>query len=114
MLVSPLELEQIAKKLRQTVLKMISAAKSGHPGGSLSAIDIILDLYKNEMRHDPKKPKWEQRDRFVLSKGHGVPALYTVLAHCGYLNENDLLGFRALGSPLQGHPANRLLSCIEI
>lgn len=109
----PSELEALAKVLRQTVLQMISKAKSGHPGGSLSAIDIILELYMNEMRHDPKNPKWPERDRFVLSKGHGVPALYAVLAHCGYLKESDLMTLRELGSPLQGHPANRLLSCIE-
>lgn len=107
------ELSGIAKKLRQTILTMITAAKSGHPGGSLSAIDIILSLYKNEMRHDPNNPHWPDRDRFVLSKGHGVPALYAVLAHCGYFSEEQLKTFRVLGSPLQGHPANRLLSCIE-
>lgn len=113
MQVSPNELKTIAQELRRTVLKMITKAKSGHPGGSLSALDIILELYKNELRHDVNKPKWPQRDRFVLSKGHGVPALYAVLAHCGYLKESDLMTLRHLGSPLQGHPANRLLPCIE-
>jgi transketolase len=113
MRVSSEELTTLAKKLRQTILKMITVAKSGHPGGSLSAIDIILDLYENEMRHDPKNPKWPERDRFVLSKGHGVPALYAVLAHCGYFSEEELFTLRKLGSPLQGHPANRLLSSIE-
>ncbi len=92
---------------------MITAAKSGHPGGSLSAVDIILHLYKNEMRHDANNPKWEDRDRFVLSKGHAVPALYTVLAHCGYIKESDLMSLRGLGSVLQGHPANRLMPSIE-
>jgi transketolase len=113
MRVSSRELEALAKKLRCTILTMISEAKSGHPGGSLSAIDIILELYQNEMRHDATKPKWPDRDRFVLSKGHGVPALYAVLAHCGYLKESELMTLRHLGSPLQGHPANRLLPSIE-
>lgn len=113
MRVSANELEFIAKKLRQTILKMITEAKSGHPGGSLSVIDIILELYKNEMRHDPKNPKWEERDRFVLSKGHAVPALYAVLASLGYFDEALLMSLRKLGSPLQGHPANRLMPSIE-
>lgn len=113
MRVSPTELQALSKKLRQTILKMISKAKSGHPGGSLSAIDIILELYSNEMRHDPSNPRWEERDRFVLSKGHGVPALYAVLAHFGYIKESDLFTLRQLGSDLQGHPANRLMPSIE-
>lgn len=107
------ELSVIAAKMRQTILSMLTTAKSGHPGGSLSAIDMILELYLNEMRHDPKQPKWPERDRFVLSKGHGVPALYAVLAHCGYINHDDLFTLRHLGSSLQGHPANRLMSSIE-
>lgn len=113
MRVSSRELAAIAKGLRKTILKMITEAKSGHPGGSLSAIDIILELYKNEMRHDVSNPKWQDRDRFVLSKGHAVPALYTVLAHCGYFSESDLMSLRKLGSVLQGHPANRLMPSIE-
>jgi transketolase len=113
MRVAKKELEAIAKKLRKTVLKMISEARSGHPGGSLSAIDIILELYANEMDHNPKDPRWPTRDRFVLSKGHGVPALYAVLAHFGYLEEKDLFTLRKFGSKLQGHPANRLLPFIE-
>lgn len=102
-----------AKKLRKNILTMITKAQNGHPGGSLSALDIILELYENEMRHDPKNPKMADRDRFVLSKGHGVPALYAVLAHCGYFDESELFSLRQLGSPLQGHPANRLLPSIE-
>jgi transketolase len=113
MRVSSRTLEFLAKKLRQTILKMITIAKSGHPGGSLSAVDIILELYENEMRHDPENPHWPERDRFVLSKGHGVPALYAVLAHCGYFSYEELFTLRKLGSPLQGHPANRLLPSIE-
>jgi transketolase len=113
MRVTSSELAKIASALRITILKMISKAGNGHPGGSLSAIDIILELYLNEMRHDPQNPRWDMRDRFVLSKGHGVPALYAVLAYCGYFAEKELMTLRELGSPLQGHPANRLLSCIE-
>lgn len=92
---------------------MITKAGNGHPGGSLSAMDIIVQLYLHEMRHDPKNPTWEDRDRFVLSKGHGVPALYAVMAHCGYFPKEWLKTLRVLGSPLQGHPANRLLPGIE-
>lgn len=113
MRVSANELGMLAKELRKTILTMISEAKSGHPGGSLSALDIVLELYKNEMLHDPKRPRWDERDRFVLSKGHGVPALYAVLAECGYFSKGELLTLRKMGSPLQGHPANRLMSCIE-
>lgn len=113
MRVSSGELANIAKGLRKTILKMITEAKSGHPGGSLSAIDIILQLYRNEMRHDAQNPKWTDRDRFVLSKGHAVPALYAVLAHCGYIQERNLMSLRKLGSDLQGHPANRLMPSIE-
>jgi transketolase len=113
MRVTVAELKKIASSLRIQILKMISKAGNGHPGGSLSALDIILELYLNEMRHDPKNPRGRDRDRFVLSKGHGVPALYAVLAYCGYLKEDDLWTLRELGSPLQGHPANRLLDSIE-
>lgn len=113
MRVTSQELAKIASSLRTTILKMISKAGNGHPGGSLSALDIILELYLNEMRHDPKNARWDDRDRFVLSKGHGVPALYAVLAYCGYIKESDLMTLRELGSPLQGHPANRLLDSIE-
>ncbi|MCA9507800.1 MAG: transketolase [Myxococcales bacterium] len=107
------ELYEIAQRLRIDILKMISKAGNGHPGGSLSALDIILELYMNEMHHDAKNPKDPSRDRFVLSKGHGVPALYAVLSHCGYFSHDKLFHLRELGSPLQGHPANRLLDCIE-
>lgn len=113
MRVSEKELSTIAQGLRTEVLKMITKAQNGHPGGSLSAIDMILELYVNEMRHDPKNPHWADRDRFILSKGHGVPALYAVLSHCGYFSKDRLCTFRELGSALQGHPANRLLDGIE-
>lgn len=108
-----LDLFATAQSLRIKILQMISQAGNGHPGGSLSAIDIILELYSNHLRHNPKNPKWDERDRFVLSKGHGVPALYAVLAHFGYFPFEHLMSLRHLGSNLQGHPANRLLDCVE-
>lgn len=107
------ELSEIATRLRADVLRMLTKAGSGHPGGSLSALDIILTLYSGEMRYDPSKPHWDQRDRFVLSKGHGVPALYAVMAEKGYFGKEKLMSLRTLGSPLQGHPANALLPGIE-
>ncbi|OFX35138.1 MAG: transketolase [Armatimonadetes bacterium RBG_16_67_12] len=97
-------LETRALEFRKTILKMITKAGSGHPGGSLSAIDIITALYFHHMRHDPTKPLWPDRDRFVLSKGHACPAWYTVLAACGYFDAAHLWTLRELGSLLQGHP----------
>lgn len=108
-----LDLKKLAKNLRKDILLMITKAKTGHPGGSLSAIDIILYLYKNVIRHKAKDPFWPKRDRFVLSKGHGVPALYAVLAHEGYFDKELLWTLRQVNSPLQGHPANRLAPGIE-
>ena len=107
------ELRAIARRLRIDIIQMLTAAGSGHPGGSLSALDIILTLYSGEMRYDAGNPRWPLRDRFVLSKGHGVPALYAVLAEKGYIAHDDLSGLRKLGSKLQGHPANALLDGIE-
>jgi transketolase len=97
-------LEKTCTRLRIDILEMITAAGSGHPGGSLSAIDIVASLYANHLVHDPKKPEDPKRDRFVLSKGHGVPALYAVLAEHGYFDKALLPTLRKLGSPLQGHP----------
>lgn len=93
---------------------MIAKAGSGHPGGSLSTTDILTALYFEVMRHDPKNPKWEDRDRFVLSKGHAAPALYAVLAECGYFPAEWLDRFSADGSPLQKHPDMHLVPGIEI
>ncbi len=93
-----------ARELRKTVLTMLTEARSGHTGGSLSIIEILLCLYYHAMRHDPKNPGWPERDRMVLSKGHGCSALYAVLAECGYFPKDMLMGFRKFGSPLQGHP----------
>jgi len=98
------ELETIARKVRMHSIKMIYDAGSGHPGGSLSAVDILTALYFHIMKHDPKKPDWVDRDRFVLSKGHGAPALYAVLAEAGYFEVEELCTLRKMGSRLQGHP----------
>ncbi len=98
------ELEEIARSCRVDIIRMLTEAGSGHPGGSLSAIDIIVALFFHKMRHDPARPDDPERDRFVLSKGHGVPALYAALAHAGYFPKEELLSLRKLGSPLQGHP----------
>ncbi|WP_459200983.1 transketolase [Methanococcus sp. CF] len=98
------ELSAKSKSLRYNIVKMIGLAESGHPGGSLSAIDIITALYYNIMSYDPKNPKLDSRDRFILSKGHACPALYTTLADLGYFNEEELWNLRQLGALLQGHP----------
>lgn len=99
-----LELSKIANEVRKGVIKSTHSAKSGHPGGSLSIADIMTYLYFEEMQVDPKNPKWAERDRFVLSKGHVAPALYAVLAERGFFPKEDLLTLRHVGSYLQGHP----------
>ena len=100
------EAQMIAKTkvLRTKILQMLCEAGSGHSGGSLSSIDILAVLYNKVMKHDPKNPKDPARDRFVLSKGHICPALYAVLADCGYFDESHLMTLRKYGSILQGHP----------
>lgn len=108
------ELESIAKKVRAHSIKMIYEAGSGHPGGSLSAVDILVALYFHIMKHDPKKPDWADRDRFVLSKGHSAPALYAVLAESGYFPVEELSTLRKLGSRLQGHPCMRKTPGVEM
>jgi len=99
------KLEEIALKIRRHIIREIYEAGSGHPGGSLSATEIITALYFYIMRHNPHNPKWEDRDRFVLSKGHSCPALYAALAESGYFAVEELLTLRKLGSRLQGHPS---------
>jgi transketolase len=94
--------------LRQDILKAIHAAGTGHPGGSLSSVDLLLVLYEDILRHDPRDPTWEGRDRFILSAGHLCPALYAVLADQGYFPKDQLLTLRKHGSLLQGHPEKRL------
>lgn len=108
------ELEQVCKQLRINILKMIHNAKSGHPGGSLSCVEILTALYKQVLKFDQKNPKWEERDRFVLSKGHASPAYYAILSECGFIPKEDLLTFRKFGSRLQGHPSNLYLDCVEV
>ena len=98
------ELQEIAKKARRNILEEVYSAKSGHPGGALSCIDILTVLYFKEMNIDIEKPKMEDRDRLVLSKGHACAALYSILAQRGFFSEEELKEFRKLGSRLQGHP----------
>lgn len=112
-----IEIKAVSKKLRREILMMIHNAKSGHPGGSLSAVDILNVLFTKCMECCPngnKDSDYKNRDRFVLSKGHASAALYAVLAHCGYFDENELMTFRKLGSRLQGHPSKKMLNCIEV
>lgn len=99
-----LELQKKANDVRIDIIKEVHAAKSGHPGGSLSAAEIFTYLYYEEMNVDPKNPAKADRDRFVLSKGHTAPGLYAILAEKGYFSKEDLLTFRHVGSYLQGHP----------
>ena len=98
------QLQIMACKVRMGVVASVHSAKSGHPGGSLSAADMFADLYGKELNVDPKNPKWEDRDRFVLSKGHTAPGLYTALALRGFFPGEDLVTLRHLDSYLQGHP----------
>jgi len=94
-----------ARMMRRDIVQMIYTAGSGHPGGSLSAADIIASLYFHVMRHRPQEPDWPDRDRFVLSKGHAAPALYAALAESGYFPAEELLNLRKIGHMLQGHPS---------
>jgi len=98
------DLAAITRRMRAHIVAMLAEAGSGHPGGSLSATDIIATLYFSHMNVDPKNPDWEDRDRFVLGKGHAAPALYAALALRGFFPEEDLLTVRKIGSHLQGHP----------
>ena len=109
-----LELTQIAREMRISIVRMIAEAKSGHPGGSLSCADIMTALYfGGVMNHDPENPTDPDRDRFILAKGHAAPALYATLAHAGYFPKDELLTLRKLGSRLQGHPDMNLLPGVE-
>lgn len=98
------ELQQIARKIRRGILDGVYSAKAGHPGGSLSAADLFTYLYFHEMNVDPSNPQWQDRDRFVLSKGHTAPGLYAALAHRGFFPVEELTTLRQIGSRLQGHP----------
>jgi len=108
------ELRGICKQIRRDIIEMIGAAKSGHPGGSLSAVEILVTLYfGGVLRHDPANPKWPERDRFILSKGHACPVLYSVFAEAGYTPKDQLLTLRKLGSIYQGHPDVRFIPALE-
>ncbi len=97
------ELQSTARRIRRHIIRMTAEVNSGHPGGSLSCTDILTALYFRVLRHDPSNPTWPDRDRFVMSKGHASPAMYSVLAEAGYFPTDELLTFRKLGSRLQGH-----------
>ena len=109
-----LELEKIANEIRKSIVTAVHSAKSGHPGGSLSAADIFTYLYFEEMNVDPKNPKDANRDRFVLSKGHVAPGLYSTLAEKGYFPKEDLVTLRHTGSYLQGHPDMKHIPGIDM
>ena len=101
-------LKQKALDVRCSILTMLEEAGSGHTGGSLSLVEILVSLYYSKLNHDPKNPSWRERDRFVLSKGHGCPALYAILADFGYFHKDELMGLRKYGSCLQGHPEKNI------
>ena len=109
-----LELEKMANEIRKDIVTAVHSAKSGHPGGSLSSADIFTYLYFGEMNVDPANPKWEDRDRFVLSKGHVAPGLYSTLAEKGYFPKEDLKTLRHTGSYLQGHPDMKHIPGIDM
>jgi len=103
-----------AKAVRKHVLEMTTEAGSGHPGGSMSALDVIVSLYFYKMRHRPEEPSWVDRDRFVLSKGHASPALYSVLAESGYFPVEELNRFRHVDSFLEGHPCRKKIPGVDV
>ncbi len=107
-------LEAKARRLRWDIIKMVGLARSGHPGGSLSAADIVTTLFFHEMKHKPENKDWPDRDRFVLSKGHAAPVLYAALAESGYFPREDLWTLRKIDSHLQGHPDMRKTPGVEI
>ena len=108
------ELEAIAKRLRRHIITMTGKAGSGHPGGSLSAVEIVTALYFKVLRHKPSDPCWSDRDRFILSKGHAAPLLYAILAECGYFPVDELSTLRQLNSRLQGHTDCTLTPGVEM
>ncbi len=107
-------LKEQTRIVRIEILKMLAQAGSGHTGGSLSAADIVTALYFYKMRHRPDNPKWPERDRFILSKGHAAPLLYASLALSGYFDKSLLSTLRKAGSPLQGHPSSKMLQGVEV
>ena len=107
------QLQATSKQVRRQIIEMITAAKSGHPGGSLSAVEIVVTLFFDILKIDPFNPHWPDRDRFILSKGHAAPVLYTVMAECGYCPKDQLNTLRKLGSIYQGHPDVRFLPALD-
>ena len=107
-------LKRLARDLRQDILRMIAKAGSGHPGGSLSMVELLIGLYWSALRHDPTRPDWPDRDLFLLSKGHGCPALYAVLAYQGYFPKEELMTLRRYPTRLQGHPERGSVPGVEI
>lgn len=107
-------LEKKSKAIRNLILDSVYTAGSGHPGGSFSAVEILTVLYEKFLKFNPKNPLWEERDYFILSKGHAAPVLYATMATYGYFNPKELLTLRKFGSPFQGHPSALKLSGIEI
>ncbi len=108
------EMKAVAKRLRRHIITMIGKAGSGHPGGSLSAVEIVTVLYFKFLRHMPSNPRWSDRDRFILSKGHAAPLLYATLAECGYFPLSELSTLRQLGSRLQGHADRTVTPGVEM
>jgi transketolase len=108
------DLAEKARELRVAIVKTLHKSQSGHTGGSLSAIDLVTALYFSKLRHDPANPGWEERDRFVLCKGHAAPAQYVALAYAGYFPREDLMMLRRLGSHLQGHPDSKSTPGVEV
>ena len=107
------ELKAACRRIRRHIIEMTGAAGSGHPGGSLSAVEIVVTLFWDVLRHDPKNPHWPDRDRFLLSKGHAAPVLYSALAEWGYVPADQLNTLRKLGSIFQGHPDKRFIPVLE-
>lgn len=111
---TPNELTETVRRLSRSIIEMTTQAESGHPSTSLSAVDTLAALYfGGVLRHDPQRPTWPERDRFILSKGHGAPGLYAALAEAGYFDKTLLSTLRTIGSPIEGHPNMRRLSGVE-
>jgi len=108
------EMEAVAKRLRRHIITMTGKAGSGHPGGSLSAVEILTALYFGVLRHKPLDPQWSDRDRFILSKGHAAPLLYATLAECGYFPVDELVTLRQMDSRLQGHTDRTVTPGVEM
>ncbi len=107
-------LEEIAKEVRIKIVRMLNLAGSGHTGGSLSAADVAVAIYFSKMRFDSRNPRLEERDRFILSKGHAAPLLYAIMAEAGYFTDETLDNLRTIESPLQGHPCCKRLPGVEV